>query len=200
MPSVHTYPEPDGVPVEPHARFGRRAEGGVRPAIRAPARQSWPPARALHLVERGVLEASPAGAQLVLDGAEAALQLGVGRARRRLAVDLEMAREVAFVRDVEQRALELAGDPLQVFRPVLHARGVIRSGRRSRSRRAGLGRPFEERDPGLRLIAGAAQLVELALQSADLRRVDEGGETERRRLTRLLDSSFQLLDRRAGQI
>jgi hypothetical protein len=35
----------------------------------------------------------------------------------------------AFVGDAEERALELARDPLQVLRPVLHARGVVRSGR-----------------------------------------------------------------------
>jgi hypothetical protein len=35
----------------------------------------------------------------------------------------------ALVRDVEQRPLELPRDPLQVLRPVLHARGVVGSGR-----------------------------------------------------------------------
>ena len=35
----------------------------------------------------------------------------------------------ALVRDAEQRALELARDPLQVLGPVLHARGVVGSGR-----------------------------------------------------------------------
>ena len=35
----------------------------------------------------------------------------------------------ALVRDAEQRALELARDPLQVLRPVLHARGVVGSER-----------------------------------------------------------------------
>ena len=62
------------------------------------------------------------------------------------------------------------------------------------------GRPFEERNPGLGLIASAAQLVELALQRADLRRVDEGREPERRGFAQLLDPPLQLLDRRAGEI
>jgi hypothetical protein len=35
----------------------------------------------------------------------------------------------ALARDVEQRTLELARDPLQVVRPVLHARGIIGSER-----------------------------------------------------------------------
>ena len=35
----------------------------------------------------------------------------------------------ALMRDGEQRALELARDPLQVLRPVLHACGVVRRGR-----------------------------------------------------------------------
>ena len=68
----------------------------------------------------------------------------------------------ALVRDAEQRALELARDPLQVLGPVLHACGVVGSGRRSWSRRTGVGRPFEKGDPCLGLIAGAAQLVQLA--------------------------------------
>ena len=55
------------------------------------------------------------------------------------------------------------------FARSLHARGVVRSGRRSWSRRAGVRRPFQERDPGLGLIAGARQLVELGLQRVDLR-------------------------------
>ena len=73
----------------------------------------------------------------------------------------------ALVRDVEQRALELAREsaPDSSARS-LHARRVVGSGRRSRSRATGVRWPFEERDPGLGLIAGAAQLVELALQRA----------------------------------
>jgi hypothetical protein len=106
----------------------------------------------------------------------------------------------ALVRDAEQRALELARDPLQVLRPVLHACSVVGSRRRSRSRRAGVGWPFQKGDPGLGLIAGTPQLVELALQGVDLRRVDEGREAERRRLAQLLNPPLQLLDRRAGQI
>jgi hypothetical protein len=35
----------------------------------------------------------------------------------------------AVVRDAEQRALELACNPLQVLRPLLYARGVLGSGR-----------------------------------------------------------------------
>jgi hypothetical protein len=42
------------------------------------------------------------------------------------------------------------------------------------------------------LVAGAAQLVELALQRADLYRVEEGREPKRGRFAQLLDSSFQL--------
>jgi hypothetical protein len=53
---------------------------------------------------------------------------------------------------------------------------------------------------GLSLVAGAAQLVELALQRADLRRVEEGGKAKRRGLAQLLDSSFQLRDRALGQV
>jgi hypothetical protein len=49
---------------------------------------------------------------------------------------------------------------------------------------------FQERDPGLGLIAGTAQLVELALQGADLRRVEEGREAERRGLAQLPNPSF----------
>jgi hypothetical protein len=64
----------------------------------------------------------------------------------------------------------------------------------------GVGWPFQESDASLGLIAGAAQLVELALQRANLRRVQEGGEAERRRVAQLLDPPLQLLDRRAGQI
>jgi hypothetical protein len=86
----------------------------------------------------------------------------------------------ALVRDVEEVALELAGDPLQVLGPVLHACGVVGSGCRYRSRHPGVRWPFQEGNPGLRLVAGAAQLVELALQRADLRGVEEGGEAERR--------------------
>jgi len=106
----------------------------------------------------------------------------------------------ALVRDVEERALELARDPLQALRPVLHACGVVGSGSRWCSQCAGVGWPFQKGDPGLGLIVGAAQLVQLALQRADLRRVEEGREAERRGLPQLLDPPLQLLDRRARQI
>jgi hypothetical protein len=55
-------------------------------------------------------------------------------------------------------------------------------------------------DPGLGLIAGAAQLVELPLQRADLCGVDERLEAERWRFAQLLNPPLELLDRRAGQI
>jgi hypothetical protein len=35
----------------------------------------------------------------------------------------------ARMRDVEQGVLELACDPLQVLRPILHARSIVRGGR-----------------------------------------------------------------------
>ena len=97
-------------------------------------------------------------------------------------------------------ALELARNPLELLCPVLHARGVVGSERWRRRRRTGVRRSFEKCNPGLGLIAGAPQLVELALQRADLRRVDERREAEGRRLLQLPNPSFELRDRALGQI
>jgi hypothetical protein len=55
-------------------------------------------------------------------------------------------------------------------------------------------------DPGLRLPAHARQLVDLALQRADLGGVDEGREPKRRRFAQLVDPTLQLGDRTLGQV
>jgi hypothetical protein len=106
----------------------------------------------------------------------------------------------ALVGNAEQRALELTRDPLQILCPVPHARGVVGSGCCSWSRSDGVRRPFQKRDPGLRLIPSAPQLIELGLQCVDLRGVEEGREAECRRLAQLLNPPLELFDRRAGQI
>jgi hypothetical protein len=50
-----------------------------------------------------------------------------------------------------------------------------------------LRRPLEEGDPRLGLAAHARQLVDLALQRADLGGVDEGREAQRRRFAELVE-------------
>ena len=106
----------------------------------------------------------------------------------------------ALVRDAEQRALQALLDALQPFGPVLDASRVIGSRRESGVRPGLLRRAFEEGDPRLGLTPHARQLVDLALQRADLRGVDEGREAERRRLAQLVDPTLQLRDRGLRQV
>ena len=106
----------------------------------------------------------------------------------------------ALVRDAEQRALQALLDALQPLGPVLDAGRVVGRGRRERGATRLLRRPLEEGDPGLGLTAHARQLVDLALQRADLGGVDEGREAEGRRLAKLVDPTLQLRDRALGQV